>query len=917
MQANHATPVRGNPLRESPVLLATKVQPPRLRSALIGRPRLVGLASEVMVKRLTVIKAPAGFGKTSLALTWLDPLREAGAQVGWLALDAEDDEPARFFHHVAQALRNACPGVGLATMSLAADASLVPVRAFVSILINELVDVEDDVCLFFDDFHLIADADIQAAVAYFVEHVPSHVHIVVCARTAPPLPLGRLRASNEVLEIDAATLRFDFDETRAFVLSECPGVRSAHDVRQLYTSTEGWAAALRISASMLSHGAMLAAVEPAIPSGASRPFAAYLEELLISLPEAMVAFMLRTSILDALNAPLCEAVTGLKTAHPMLEAIVGYQVLLEPTDSDGTRFRYHRLMAEYLSRRLATEHPAEVQTLHRRAYEWYAAHEDWTEAVKHAIAAGATEDAVALMGQCAKRLIANGDLLTLLGWQRQFPAELLKRHVRVALAIAWGMALAMRFDDARAALAGIEAEPNVAPDAALQRLKWECNAIRAVIAALEDRPQCALDIANDCLSTPSSSAWAVNVLSNVVRFAHWKAGDLEAFHATSWIPPTSDGDQRHAFNSVYRLCLLGHTEMQQVRFELAERHFDDAMRLAEQVKGPQSTSAALCAPMMAQLRYERGDIDGAEALVVDHMPIIDSAVLLDSVLVAYRLLVRIAFTRGQFAHAYALLDRAQAIGHARRWHRLVAGVLVERTRLYLAEGRVIEAAGCVTQFDVLGAPSQDANRPVMADTETYRALATAFLAIARQQPHSVINLLRDALASVDKRRNDYLALRVRVVLAMALHDSGERAQSAEAFREALTRAQAAGIYRSMLDQGPAIVPLLQAVREPMRHSPQEADMLAYVNRLLDGFGAPAGREATSRRVAVRESLSARERRIVALIAQGQSNKEIARTLGIAPETVKSHVKSVFTKLEVDRRAHAVMRAQALGLVADA
>jgi len=436
--------IEASPLNRPPLFLATKVFPPRLPVGLIDRPRLVVLAGKAEYKRLTVIKAPAGFGKTSLALTWLNGLNASGAYVAWLSLDTEDDEPARFFHHLAQALRNACASVGASALSLTTEASLVPAHSVVSTLINELVEVDDEVYLFVDDYHLISLPVIHDAMSYFIANAPSSVHVVVCTRTDPPLPLANLRARNDLLEIDASTLRFNFDETHSFVEQECPGGLRAASVKSLFANTEGWAAALRISASVLSRDECKPDWDVGAPSGASRPFAAYLEDILKRLPADMVGFMLRTSILDRLTASLCEAVTGIGAGQGMLDTISARQLLLEPLDIEGRWFRYHNLMGEYLRRRLETRHRDEVVDLHRRACQWYAKEEQWTDAVKHAIAAGDTEDAVSLMGHCAMALVTKGDLLTLLGWQRQFPAHLMRGQVKVTLAIAWGMALAMR-----------------------------------------------------------------------------------------------------------------------------------------------------------------------------------------------------------------------------------------------------------------------------------------------------------------------------------------------------------------------------------------------------------------------------------------------------------------------------------------
>ncbi|RKF35872.1 LuxR C-terminal-related transcriptional regulator [Paraburkholderia fungorum] len=905
------------PLNRSPLVLATKVFPPRLPAGLIDRPRLASLAGQTETKRLTVIKAPAGFGKTSLALTWLKLLGTTSARVAWLSLDADDDEPGRFFNHLAHALRQACGNVGAAVIGLTAEASFVPVSSLAATLINELVDVDDEVYLFIDDYHLITEAPIHEAMSLFIANAPSQVHVVLCTRTDPPFPTAKLRAHNELLEIDASTLRFNFDETRRFVEHECPGKLGSTDVKSLFATTEGWAAALRISSSVLARKDRPRGWRTSAPSGASRPLADYLEDILQSLPVGMLEFMLRTAILDRLSAPLCEALTGLAPSQAMLDAIVARQLLLEPLDLEGHWFRYHPLMAEYLQRRLEAVHHEEIDGLHRRAWQWYAAHHQWTDAVRHAIAAGATGDAIRLMEHCAMSLLKGGDLLTLVGWQRQFPADLMRAQITVTLAIAWGTVLALRFDDAVAMLDSIEhdaAHKQIDAD----HVRSECVALRSTLAALQDDPQRALALTQAYLERPSRDSWTTNVVSNVARFCHWKAGDLDALHATPWIPDSIAEDQRSVFSTVYRLCLLGHVEMQQLRCPLAERRFNEAMDLAEQHSGPQSIAAALCAPMLAQLRYEQGRLDEAEALIVELMPVIELAVFLDSVLIAYRVLLRIAVARGNFTRAHALLDTAQELGQSRRWNRLVAAGLSERIRLHLAEGRFAEASACVAQLRQLAAANAGSSVPVSPEIENYRDLGAASLAIRQRQTQEAVTILNGALARLEHLHGAYLALRLRTLLALAWLNAGERDRALEIFHQVATVAAPAGICQSIVDQGPEIGPLLKLARESTRAATtKEAkaqEIVVWLDRLLDSWRALHEPNSQAPRESERERLSSRERGIVELIAQGQSNKEIARTLGITPETVKSHVKSIFMKLEVDKRAQAVARAQALGLV---
>lgn len=905
--------IKAPPTHRPPLVLATKVFPPRLPAGLIDRPRLASFAAQTETKRLTVIKAPAGFGKTSLALTWLNALATGSARVAWLALDADDDEPARYFNHLAHALRQACGNVGTSVIGLTADASFVPANSLASTLINELIDVDDEVYLFIDDYHLISEAPIHEAMSLFIANMPSQVHVVLCTRTDPPFPTARLRARNDLLEIDASTLRFNFDETRRFVERECPGKLIVTDVKSLFATTEGWAAALRISASVLARDDRPRGWQASAPTGASRPLADYLEDILQSLPDGMFEFMLRTAILNRLSAPLCEAITGIKPGQAMLDAIVARQLLLEPLDLEGHWFRYHPLMAEYLQRRLEALYHGEIAELHRRACQWYAGQHQWTDAVRHAIAAGATDDAIRLMEHCAKSLLKGGDLLTLVGWQRQFPADLMRAQITVTLAIAWGTVLALRFDDAVTMLDSIErdvAGRGVDED----HVRWECVALRSALAALQDDSRTALTLAQQYLERPSRDSWTTNAVSNVARFAHWKAGDLEALHATPWIPDSVEEDQRSVFSTVYRLCLLGHVEMQQLRLPLAARRFNEAMELAERHSGPQSIAAALCAPMIAQLLYEQGRLDEAEALLVEHMPVIELAVFLDSVLISYRILIRIAVARSNFAHAQSLLDAGQALGQARHWDRLVAAALSERTRLNLAEGRLAEAGACVTQLRQLASPDAASSAPVSREILNYRDLGAACLAIRRQQNTEAIGILNAALERLEQLHGTYLALRLRTLLALAWLNAGECARALEIFHDVATVAAPAGLCQSIIDQGPEIGPLLKLARDSARTVARAPEVVTWLDRLLDRWRAQHEPNSQPRRESEPERLSSRERGIVELIAQGQSNKEIARTLGITPETVKSHVKSIFTKLAVDKRAQAVARAQVLGLV---
>ena len=277
--------------------------------------------------------------------------------------------------------------------------------------------------------------------------------------------------------------------------------------------------------------------------------------------------------------------------------------------------------------------------LHRRAYRWYASHGQWTEAVQHAIAADHTEQAVSWIENCAMTLVKRGDLLTLLAWQRLFPTELMRGQLKVRLAIAWGMALAMRFEEALKLVAEIEQDVTEEDLPEAEALRCECQTISATAIALKDDSQTALSLAEACLKQ-SVDPWTANVASNVARFGHWKAGNLKGFYGTPWIPFSLDQAKWNVFASVYRLCLQGLVEFQQLRLGVAERCFLDAMRQAEQHVGANSVAAALPASLIGELRYEQGRIDEAEATIIDRIPLINAAGMLECALRAYVVLAR-------------------------------------------------------------------------------------------------------------------------------------------------------------------------------------------------------------------------------------------------------------------------------------
>jgi len=717
-----------------------------------------------------------------------------------------------------------------------------------------------------------------------------------------------------LLELDASALRFDSQETQTFFEHENFGVLAPSEVNLLHGKTEGWPAALRIVASTSRPGEDFVRYVRNL-AGTQRPIGAYLAEMLGGLLDEMVLFMLRTAILDRLSAPLCEAVTGATSCHRMLASMEQRQLLLTPLDQEGRWYRYHPLLAEYLKGRLQTERDVEVPEpeLHRRAALWYASEELWTDAVQHAIAAGDVDRALGWIKKCAMSLVKKGDLFTLLGWQRQLPPELMRAQPEVRLAIAWGLALAMRFEEALELLQELEPDIRAKPTVYGDVLACECEAIRAVAIALKDDTEPALRLGQDCF-TRSNDPWTANVATNVVRYGYLKAGDLKKFYATPWIPYSLEEDRRNVFASVYRRCIQGMAETQQLHFAAADRYYLEGLQLAEQHVGPNSVAAALPAGLIAQLRYEQDRLDEAEILLIDRLSIICAGTMLDCVLSAYLVLARIAWHRTNLERAHALLEQAENLANTRGWGRLGAAAVLERGRLYLDEGRVSEGSVCLDRLEHFAAENPVSAPCARSEILRYAALARAYLATTEARFDDAILILTGLQSEAETAHNHYFAIRAATVLSIVRLRANKVAEALHAFGNVLNASASAGIHRTILDEGAAVGPLLTAFHESAERTGSSAELMPYVSKLIAGWRSRYGSESSLMpRSALAETLSNREGDILKFIAQGLSNKEIAKALVIAPETVKSHVKHIFVKLGVEKRAQAVSRAQSLGL----
>src|SRR5690348_268825 len=633
LESRHDALAQGDGLVPAP-LLETKLYVPRPRRGLVSRPRLSQRLDRGTTAKLMLISAPAGFGKTTLLTEWLAGLAGPADErlAAWLSLDRADNDPASFWTYVIAALQTVAPGVGESALTLLQAPQPPPLETVLTALLNELGAGPDEIVLVLDDYHVIDARDVQDTMAFLLDHLPPRLHVVIAGRTDPALPLARLRARGELVEIRAAELRFTADEAAAY-LNEMMGLRlTARDVAALEGRTEGWIAALQLAALSMQGRDDVAGFIAGF-TGDDRYIVDYLaEEVLQRQSDRVQSFLLQTSILGRLSGPLCDAVTGQGGGKAMLEALDRGNLFLVSLDDRRRWYRYHHLFADVLQARLLDEQPGRVPDLHRRASGWYERNGEPSEAVRHALASGDFERAAGLVELALLAMRRTRQEAKLRGWLEALPDEVVQ--VRPVLSAYFAGVLLMggelegvegRLRDAERWLepaTGDGEEPHVpsakmivADEEEYCRLPATIELYRAGHAlARGDAPGTArhaqraieLALADDHLCRASAAA--------LLGLVYWGSGDLEAGHRG--YSACVEGLRRAGFIADTLGCSIALADIRSTQGRLSEalRTFEQALQLAGAQGGSVLRGTADMYVGMSEIACERDDLQAARQL---------------------------------------------------------------------------------------------------------------------------------------------------------------------------------------------------------------------------------------------------------------------------------------------------------------
>ena len=874
-------------------LVATKLFRPRRRPGALARSPLLARLDEGIDARLTLITAPAGFGKTSLLAEWMARRSHTTA---WLSLDSEHRDPRMALAYLIASIQPIAEGFCEGLAAALAAPGPVSMRDALVTFINELVAVPERLVIILDDYHL-ADTDAFAqALQFLLANLPSTVSMVVSTRARPQLPLERLRARGLLVEIRTHDLRFTDTEARAFLRNVMGLDLSADDAATLNEWTEGWPAGMQLAGlAMRRRDGPLDIVGS--HSESRQLVVDYLvHEVVDQLPSEVRAFLERTSILERMSGPLCDALLMAPpgTGQARLEALEQDNVFIVPLDDERRWYRYHHLFGSLLRRRLETHREGRdepnsllVRELHARASTWFERHGFAIEAFRHAAASDDVERASDLMGR-GTPLPLRGAAAPVFDWLHSLPEHVRAERPMLGVWLAYASALLGNTDDVERTLAAAERNLFTAPgtSAPADALGLLATVRMMLAIAKGDTTEVATHARQALEHLPSRDAGSGRDAARwALGFAKQRSGEREAaLREFDAILADSDDD-----SLVFRVAACtGRGQIQEDRgaLEAAVLSFERAVDLAGAPPLPYACEAQLG---LARVHYDWNDLDRAQALAEDALRSGSQLPSVETPAAAHLLLARIALARSRAAEAAKHVHQAQRIAAERQAGHLEPILVACRVRL-------------ATFLD--------------DRTELARLLAGPMTGLAAARAHLASGQTAEALARLGRhteehpRQHSYReTLEVLVLRALAHAAMGDDEQAIDTLHEAMARAEIAGFVRVFVDEGVAIQPLVAGMRRGVAIRPT-------VLEALDEDRRRAGSTAADRRShdEAFESLSDSELEVLRLIAEGHSNKEIARRLYRAVSTIKGHNRSLFAKLHVRNRTEAVARARRLELL---
>jgi len=895
-------------------LVATKLFVPQLRGNLVERQRLDELLRRGSSARLTLISAPAGFGKTTLVAGWLRTRPPGERAEAWLSLDQTDNEPTAFWAHVIAALHKAMAEAGLPALSILPPGQH-PGDLVLTSIVNELAAVAVEMDLILDDYHVIDHPEIQTGMAFLIEHLPPQAHIVITTRADPALPLARLRARGELVEIRSADLRFTADEAASYLNGMVGLGLTVTDIVTIEDRTEGWIAALQLAALSMRGRTDVSGFVAGFAGTDRYIFDYLLEEVLERQPAAVRGFLLDTCFLDRLSGPLCDAVTERTDGRAMLDVLQRSNLFLVPLDDRREWYRYHHLFADVLVTQIDAAGRDKLPARHQRASDWYEANGERGEAIRHALAGSHFERAAWLMELAIPATQKSRGEAIIRGWAHLLPPHLVRSRPVLGIGFVGGLMSFGDFESIEPRLRDIEwglktiAESGDSADsgivfadaAELRRLPGAIELYRAALAQVRgDIPAVILHAQRVQELAPPDDHVGRAAGSSFLGITHWSQGNLEAARL-AWTEGRNGLARVGHIPDVLGVSIaLADINLAQGRLRATGQILEEALRLAATPDGSVLRGTADIHAGLAAVYRERNDLPSAQMHLAKSQDLGESAGLPQH---PYRWRVALAHLlcdQGEFARAAQLMDEAQRL-YVSDFFPNVRPVAAMRARVAIVQGRLDEALGWQREAK-LGADDE------LSYLREFQHITLARLMLASADGQSddlVVRRFLDRLLAAAERGERHGSV-IEISMLMAIASRHDHDAALVPLERALALAAPEGYARLFLSEAGPMEPLLKA-------AVKRGVCPDYARRLL---AALAPRQAAPRRHPdLIEALSERELDVLRLLRTELGGPQIARELMVSENTMRTHTKNIYDKLGVNSRRAAVRRAEELDLLA--
>jgi LuxR family maltose regulon positive regulatory protein len=865
-----------------------------------------------------LVQGPAGHGKSTLMQQAKSTCEASGTATGWLTFDEADNDISRFFTHLQSLLVSVEESSGSETPPsdvFTLKGGRAPRSDWV---IDRLLALGTPVALFFDEFQTLHNKSILGFFRSLLERIPDNVMIFLGSRTVPEIGLARLVVNNQALVLRAQDLRFSLDEVSQFFAGAEDLQINREEVEAIHGRTEGWPAALQLY--------RLSLISPLVRQslsdlGAFRPreLAEYLADNVLALqPEEVQAFLLQTSLLKRLCAPLCDAVLQRDDSQQTLQSLENSGLFLRSLDSGLYWFKYHTLFSSFLAEQLREQSPERVAEIHRRAADWYRNNGHFEEAIHHAIAIRDHSFAAAALDTWATQLIMDGDLMTVERWYDRLPLDQIERHPDLVVKIAYALSFLRRRQKLSPILQMLDRQA-ASSDAELSAKPAVVRSMSMIIS--DDIPGARAIIENvelRNLEAEGFRAFELGAGCNLEGYLGIAAGDFERARDYLSLARAHSDRAGAPFSLGYSLSTAGVNLMVQGLLQEALEKFRQGMS-EPRIALDESVASAALVSCYVQALYEANDLKAAESLFMQFHDVIANAALLDYLTLANIAMSRIHDAQGHPAKAQEILDEVENIGHASSWPRVLRIISWERVRRALLAGDIDRAHSIASRIPQRESLLPEGWIPFSEDTEG-DVIGEIRLAVHEGKSDDALARIGAVMPAAVEQGRVRRQIKLHILEAMAHRSQRADNVALRALLRALQLAVPGQFVRIFLEEGRAVIELLGLMYQSIAAGGQRVEdgsgITAFVEALLDASGTEhaVSELATGTAFQPLEALTEREKQILMLLANGVSNKQIAKKVFVSENTVKFHLKNVYSKLGVSSRIQAISAARQMGLI---